>query len=103
MAVTDLHKTQIAVGLFFTQLAEPAEAVGLEHAALHHAKRPRAGPGHALQKPATVNAVMVMVMQNHVILFVRHVFLRGPARFFAQAANSLLLVTVVRGFYSQAG
>src|SRR5581483_6433861 len=80
VAVTDLDKAQLAFGLLLAQFSKPAEAVRLEHAALHHAKGPGAGPSHALKKSATINAVMVVVMQDYIILFFRHALLLGGRR-----------------------
>jgi hypothetical protein len=42
---------------------------------LHHAKGSGAGPGHALKKSTAINAVMVVVMEDYVIIFFRHALL----------------------------
>ena len=36
----------------------------LQHASLNHAKRARARPGHAFQKPSAVDSIIIMVVLN---------------------------------------
>ena len=62
VAVADLHETEFAL-VFMAAERETAQAVGIEHAALDHAKGARAGPRHALQESSAVNSVVVVVMQ----------------------------------------
>jgi len=40
-----------------------AQAIRLQHAALHYAQRASAGPCHALQKSAAIDAVVVVIVQ----------------------------------------
>ena len=70
VAVADLHKTEVALGCL-TGMRRIAEAVGLQHSALQHAERSRAGPGHAFQEAAAVDSVVVVVKQNCVAVL-RH-------------------------------
>src|SRR5262249_38055719 len=72
VAVADLHKAEIALRLLFADRGKPAQAVGLQHTAVDHAQGPGSGPGHALEKTAAINAVMVVIVQNLIFLVVVH-------------------------------
>src|SRR5207248_723129 len=71
VAVADLGEAQFAsyfLGhLPRVQLRQAAHAVGAQHAAADHAKSAGAGPGHALQEAAPVDAVMIVVVQQLIL------------------------------------
>jgi hypothetical protein len=46
------------------ELGKPSQAVRTEHAPFDYAEGARPGPGHAFQKTAAVNAVMIVVVQD---------------------------------------
>src|SRR6185503_19712015 len=46
---------------------ERAHGIGLQNAALHHVEGARPRPGHALQEPTAIDAVVVVVVQDHVV------------------------------------
>ena len=77
VAVADLHKAQFTLGRGRVQLAQPAQAERLHHAAIHHAECPRSSPRHALQKAAPIDAVSVVVKLD--LIFFLHV--RNPFQF----------------------
>src|SRR5436305_8371951 len=70
MAIADLDETELAFGLVGANFRNPAEAVRLQHPAFNYAEGASTRPRHALQKTATINAVVVMVMQNGVFIHV---------------------------------
>src|SRR5262249_45539487 len=72
VAVADLHKAQLAHRCGRIELGKRAQAVGVQHASLHHAERARSCPSHALQKSSPVNSVPVMVKLDFVFCFVLH-------------------------------
>src|SRR5580658_9359054 len=74
VTVTDLNKTEIRgyAGIFGAVLGESPRH---RNAATHSPDEARARPRHALQEPATVDAVIVEVLQlliDEALLFVRH-------------------------------
>jgi RNA polymerase sigma-70 factor, ECF subfamily len=65
MAVADLHKTKIAA-MMFCLLSRIAQAERIKNTTVQYAKRSGSSPGHAFQKTATINAVVIMVKENYV-------------------------------------
>ena len=77
VAVADLHKAQFTLGRGRVQLAQPAQAERLHHAAIHDAERSRSSPSHAFEKAAPVNPVPVVVKLD--LVFFLHV--QNPFQF----------------------
>jgi hypothetical protein len=61
VAVADLHEAKFAGGSRGIYFGRTTEAERFQYAALHHAQRSGAGPGHALQKATAVDAIVVVV------------------------------------------
>src|SRR5262249_10229587 len=57
MAVADLNKAEIRAGAYAVGIGRLAEALRAQNASRHRPKHSRAGPGHAFEEPATVDAV----------------------------------------------
>src|SRR5258708_2894040 len=74
VAVADLNEAEVSLRLFFSDLGKTAEAIRLHDSAVDHAQGPRAGPGHALQKPSAVDSIIVVVMQNLIFVPLTHGF-----------------------------
>ena len=73
VAVADLHEAQFARSRSRSfQLRKPAQAVRLQYAALHHAKRARARPRHALQKAASIDTIVVVIVHDLIFHSLRH-------------------------------
>ena len=53
-------------------LRKTAHAVRLQNAALHHAERARPRPGHALQKAAAIDSIVVVIVQDFVFHVASH-------------------------------
>jgi hypothetical protein len=64
VAIADLDEAQFSLGGMFLELGKPSQAVGTEYTPFDHAKGARPGPGHAFQKTAAVNAIMIVVVQD---------------------------------------
>src|SRR5882762_1464229 len=64
VAIANLYKTKLA-GRYrrLVEIGKLAQAIRLQHAALHYAQRASAGPCHALQKSAAIDAVVVVIVQ----------------------------------------
>src|SRR5207237_55911 len=75
VAVADLHETEFASHFPCPNFSQPAQAVRLQDSAFHHAKRACPSPCHAFQKTAPVDAIMVVIVQNLVLLVFGHSFL----------------------------
>ncbi len=78
VAVADLHKAEVRAfaGVF---AATFGECPRYRNAATHRPYQPGTCPCHALQKSATVDAIVVEVLQslvNQILFFVRHLSLR---------------------------
>jgi len=67
MTVADLHKTQLALELFFVLPAESAQRKRPHHSSLHHAVRTGTRPRHTLQKASPVDSVMVVVILDNTV------------------------------------
>src|SRR5262249_21247250 len=65
VTVANLHKAEFAGSSARRYLGKSTQTIGFQDAALNHTKRASSGPGHALEKAAAVNAVVVViVLQN---------------------------------------
>src|SRR4029077_8802240 len=64
MAVADLEETQLSLERVRVQAGHLAQGEGLQHPALENEQYSRARPGHALEKPPAVNAVVVVIVSD---------------------------------------
>src|SRR5215467_9610315 len=71
MTVTDLHKAEVAFGFLITNDRQAAQAVRLQHAAMHYAQGSGPGPGHAFQESPAIDAVVVVIVQDFILYFRR--------------------------------
>ena len=58
MAVADLNEAEIARG----DRSYRAEYFGSEHSAAHRPKHPGAGPGHAFEEAAPIDAIRIVIL-----------------------------------------
>ena len=64
MAIADLNEAEIPCEVPYLLLQHIAQGIRFQNAALQKTKSARAGPGHAFQKSATIDAVVVVILFN---------------------------------------
>src|SRR4029077_10637196 len=62
-AVLDLHEAQFAF-VYLAHFTAVAKSVALQHSAFEDTESAGARPGHAAQKSATVDSVVMVVVEN---------------------------------------
>src|SRR5580704_16462003 len=72
VAVADLDKAEVTLGVTCREIAETAKAVGLQDSATQYAERAGASPGHTLEEAAAVNAILIVVVEKKIVVFRFH-------------------------------
>jgi hypothetical protein len=103
MAVADLHEAEIGSRGHFGG-GSPAQRLRAQDAARHGPEDPGAGPSHAFEKPATLDAVLVVIVGDdvgHIRLVVNwSVFCASPRQFLVRVVFRLS-IPLGCAFYSR--
>src|ERR1039458_8019078 len=76
MAVADLHKAEFTFHRHNLSADDLVHAIRLQHTAVEGPQHASAGPGHAFQETAAVDAVVVVIVND----FILHWFVRSSLR-----------------------
>src|SRR4029077_10245895 len=100
VAIADLREAKLACRRCAgAQIGKAAQAIGVQYSALHQAEGAGPRPRHALQKSAAIDSILVVIVQNLILVFCRHLVLlkslsllyteRREVRFYARVPAPL--------------
>src|SRR5579864_8841418 len=72
VAITDLYKGEFSLGVIWTDACKVTEAVRVQDSALNNTKCPGARPGHAFEKTAAVDSIVIVIVQDFVFRLFSH-------------------------------